>query len=85
MGFDINDLPKTKAGTYEFDGISSGDCESFCWDVTEETFERITGKKPNKFKESRVNEGLYRLYPDDFYGFDKPKCKIKISIEPIVE
>lgn len=26
-------------------------------------------------------ENLYKIYPDDFYGFDSPKCKVKLSIE----
>lgn len=83
MENNINDALKTKNGNYEFEGINSGDYESFCWDVTEEFFIKIKGKKPIKSDESYFNRGLYRVYPSDFYGFDKPKCKVKISIEVI--
>lgn len=83
MEFDINNLPKTKNGTYEFEGIPSGDCESFCWDVNKETYVKIKNKQPDRFDKSKSNKGLYRIYPDDFYGFDKPNCKMKINIEVI--
>jgi len=83
LEFDIDNLPKIQSETYEFQGIPSGDCESFCWDVDKETFIKIKGEAPNKHDKSRVNKGLYRIYPDDFYGCDKPKCNMKISIEVI--
>ena len=79
----INNLPKTQSKTYEFDGIPSGDGESFCWDVNKETYISIKGEQPNKFDKSESHKGLYRIYPNDFYGFDRPKCRIKISIEII--
>ena len=74
-------LPKTENKTFEFIGIPSGDYESFCWDVDKETFTKITGKEPKKYYKSYFNEGLYRIYPNKFYGFDKPKCKMIINIE----
>lgn len=72
---------KTKNIDIEFTGIASGDGDSFCWDVDKKTYERLLGEKPRKGKQSIFNNGLYRIYPDDFYGFDNPKCKIKLSIE----
>lgn len=81
--FHASDLPKTKDRTYEFKGIPSGDCDSFCWDVSRKEFIKIKGEEPNKFDKSYVNEGLFRIYPNDFYGFDKPECSIKISIKVI--
>lgn len=77
----IDDFPKTKNGNYEFDGIPSGDHEGFCWDVSKEDFKKIKGRDPISCDKSYFNKGLYRIYPNDFYGLDEPKCKIKISIE----
>ena len=77
----MDEIPKTQTKTYEFQGISSGDYESFCWDVSEEDFIKIKGRTPNKYNKSIEREGLYKLYPNDFYGLDDPKCNIKISIE----
>lgn len=51
----------------EFKGIPSGDYESFCWDVSLETFKQIKGTNPDKFDKSYFNEGKYRIYPDDFF------------------
>lgn len=51
----------------EFKGIPSGDYESFCWDVSPETFKKIKGKNPKSSNKSYFNEGKYRIYPDDFF------------------
>ena len=77
----MDEMPKTETKAYEFQGISSGDGDSFCWDISKEDFIKIKGKNPNKYDKSMERKGLYRLYPNDFYGFDDPKCNIKISIE----
>jgi hypothetical protein len=45
-------------------GIPSGDCECFCWEVTLEEYEKVTGGKPDDEWE-KLQNGLYRLYPDD--------------------
>lgn len=56
---------------YKFQGVPSGDHESFCWDVTKETFITITGEEPDeRWDKSYFYKGLYRLYPNDLYGFD---------------
>lgn len=75
--------PKTQDRTFKFEGIPSGDMESFCWDVDKETYVRIKGKEPGKFDKSVSHKDMYKIYPDDFYGFDKPKCKMTINIEVI--
>lgn len=76
----MEDNLKTKNINIEFIGINSGDGESFCWDVDRENFIKIKGYEPDEtFDEN--GENLYKIYPDDFYGFDSPKCKVKLSIE----
>lgn len=82
VGENTFNLPKTKNTDIEFVAIPSGDHEAFCWDVDRETFIKIKGNEPEEdFDNSYFNKGLFRIYPDDFYGFDKPKCKIKLLIE----
>lgn len=80
MEYNFEDFPITKNIEVEFEGISSGDHESFCWDVTEEVFIKIKGEKPKERNKSCFNKGLFRIYPNDFYGLDSPLCKVKISI-----
>lgn len=63
----------------EFDGIPSGDYESFCWDVDKVTFKRITGNEPEKYDKSYFHKGLYRLYPDVIHK-NKCKCRFEIKI-----
>ncbi len=65
----------------EFIGTPSGDGESFCFDVDEENFIKVKGELPNEYDECYQGANLFRIYPDYFFGFDEPKCKIKISIE----
>lgn len=77
----MEDYLKTKNIDIEFVGINSGDNESFCWDVDKDTFIKIKGKEPETYDKSYFNERLYRVYPSDFYGFDSPKSKVKLSIE----
>lgn len=78
---DINNLPKTKSKEIEFIGYPSGDCDSFCWDVSKEDFIKITGNKPDYYDKAVNHNGLYIIHPNDFYGFDSPKCKMTIKIE----
>ena len=60
-----------------FEGIPSGDHESFCWDVSKEAYIKVTGREPEepdgdcKNDGSYFNEGLYRLYPGDVIHGDK--------------
>lgn len=64
----------------EFEGMPSGDYESFCWDVSKETFGRIVGSEPTELDRSFFDECLYRLYPNDIFEQGK-MIKIKILIE----
>jgi hypothetical protein len=64
---------------FKFEGIPSGDSESFCWDVDIETFRNIKGKEPKKYDKSMVSEELYRIYPNDFHSSDK-KCLIELKV-----
>lgn len=62
------------SGTIEFIGVSSGDYESFVFDVDEETYKKITNKTIlnedeemltlSPFK-SNFYDKAYMLYPDD--------------------
>lgn len=52
----------------EFDGIVSGDYESFCWDVDRDAFVKIKGRQPDvEFEKSYFNDGLFRIYPNDIF------------------
>ncbi len=64
----------------EFEGIISGDHESFCFDVTKEVFEKVTGRSPDKWDKAVFNKGLYRLYPGHILESLGLKCKCKITI-----
>jgi len=48
----------------KFRGISSGDWESLCFDVTREDFTRLMGKPPTRYDKSIAYHLLYRFYPD---------------------
>ena len=41
----------------EFEGIDSGDCESQCWAVDAETFERLNGHPPARRDMEELDEG----------------------------
>lgn len=70
-----------KEKTYQFNGISSGDHESFCFDVTKEDFKNITGRVPSKFEKSVFNKGLYQIYPNDLLdGLVEPNEKHHFEI-----
>lgn len=69
-------MPK-KVSKTEFKGIPSGDYEAFCWDVDLNTFVKITGEQPKTYDESMFNEGMYRIYPSQFFKGNKP---IKMTI-----
>lgn len=68
--------------TIEFEGVPSGDYESFCWDVSKDTFERVEGYEPTELDKSFFNEGMYRLYPNVIFESNK-RLKIKINVEEI--
>lgn len=76
-----------------FEGISSGDHECFCWDVTREVYKQVTGSFPGKYDKSAFNKcgkkQLYKLYPGailDALGIgSNAKCKVTISAETIEE
>jgi hypothetical protein len=65
----------------QFSGIVSGDGESFCFDVDRETFVRITGNEPNEFDISCYNNSLFRLYPNDIFGYNHKKVRIHVILE----
>lgn len=73
----------------EFEGICSGDYESFVWAVDKETFDRIT---PDYKLDDELNDGykspfekdMYMIYPDDIFRDEngngiKKKMKFKIT------
>lgn len=51
--------------TIKFTGINSGDGECFCWEVDEETFIKIKGRKPEIFDYD------YNINCNDLDEFDK--------------
>jgi hypothetical protein len=64
-----------------FVGILSGDHESFCWDVDRETFILIKDEEPTDYDKSCFNKGLYRIYPDDIFGYqDKNRKEFNIEM-----
>ena len=70
-----------------FEGQPSGDHVSFCWNVTAEEYERVTGRKPDKWAAAAfAGTGYYRLYPDDILHHmpDGKVCRITISVEEAV-
>jgi len=76
--------------TVIFEGIPSGDCECFCWDVTLETYKAVTGEEPEEYRKSidhptgKDREGYYQLYPGDVLrklGVREPEPKmVKFTI-----
>lgn len=67
----------------EFVGISSGDYESYCFDVDKETFVRLEGREPRQGERSYFNNGLYRFYPFNNSLDRLGKCKVKITVEEV--
>lgn len=72
----------------EFEGIPSGDYESFVWAVDIETYKRIKGESfgeySDLFNKSPFYEGLYMIYPGDIFKSDT-KQRIKIEITEITQ
>ena len=67
---------------FSFEGYHSGDRECFCFAVDRETFEGVIGRAPNAWDQSRLHDGLFMIYPDEFFsGLDKKKFKISLRIE----
>jgi len=56
--------------TFTFNGIPSGDYESFVFAVSKETYKRIMGKNPTKFDKSPFCKGKYIIYPNTFFTKD---------------
>lgn len=54
-----------KEKTFKFNGVPSGDYESFVWDVSKEDFTVITGRAPNTSDRARFTDGRYMIYPND--------------------
>jgi hypothetical protein len=70
------------------DGISSGDLECWCFLVTKETFESVTGKKPDRrWDVGRFAKkgSLYRymLYPGHLIGHDEKGILVTLSVEAV--
>ena len=78
----------------EFTGKISGDCECFCWEVTEETFKSICGVREwmdeKKEREEELLEHGYvrpwRIYPGNVlprgeYDDDGEPKEMKFTIE----
>ena len=55
----------------QFKGMPSGDYESFCWDVSLETFKQIKGINPDEFDKSCFNKEQYKIYPNDLFDNKK--------------
>lgn len=65
-------------------GINSGDHESWCLDVDEETFTQVTGVPPDKEEfgnGSYFYDGYYRLYPQDIFDYIKDR-PVKFTFMP---
>lgn len=76
-----------KVVSVELTGVKSGDYEAACMDVSAEDFERLTGRKPDKFDKSCFYKDLFRYYglniPSDFiaeYG-NNAMLKVKVTFE----
>lgn len=88
-----NNAPRsqsTELRSISFEGIPSGDNESFCWDVTRETFIRVTGAEPDEEHDaSYFNRGRFRLYPRDVLPVTDTQgnrsYKFTVHIEPATE
>jgi hypothetical protein len=71
------------------EGIPSGDLECFCLLVTKETFEEMTGRKPDpKYDVGRFakkgSPHRYMLYPCDMLGLDPGDRSLHvISVEAV--
>jgi len=71
----------------EFIGFPSGDGESFCWDVSRETFVRVVGREPGEDDGAvfHMPERLYRLYPENLPlhgGYTDALLRVVVSVEP---
>lgn len=57
-----------KKVVFNVTGVSSGDYECPCFDVTKEEFKRLNGYEPEDFDESCFYNELYR-----YYGIEVPR------------
>lgn len=85
---------KRPTTTVTAEGISTGDCECWCLEVSAEQYIAIKGEEDYKLelscKEDYEKDGLehphketWRLYPDDFIGDKKGKIKLTITVEDL--
>ena len=70
-----------------FTGISSGDCECFCWDVTKEQYIELLGEKRAERYESEFEEFAsfkWQVYPTDIIklltNIDRTPKRFTLSI-----
>ncbi|HEK9103308.1 TPA: hypothetical protein SUB30_004782 [Bacillus pseudomycoides] len=78
---------------FEFDAINSGDGESFCFEVDEDTYKKIKGDEidPYDYSKQEWVDGDYipdknsplRIYPNDLFGDTDNKVSIKLTVEEI--
>lgn len=80
-------MENKKIVNIELTGVSSGDYEAACFDVTKEEFKRLNDREPEEFEESFFFKDLFRHYgveiPDKFiseFG-DGAILKIKATFE----
>ena len=73
---------KKKVSVFEFEGIASGDYECFCWAVDAQTFERMTGCKPDRYAKSRFHKNKYNLYPGEFFNEKDGTVMVSIIVQP---
>ena len=80
----------------DFVGVATGDCECFCWEVSEEEYIRICGGEDHKMeKEYRAESTLHKddpgarwlIYPSSLLhkmglGDEKGKMKFKLVVDP---
>lgn len=64
----------------EFEATCSGDGECFCWEVDKETYIKIKGWDDELSPYDMITENLFRIYPNDIFGFSYEECKKKIKI-----
>ncbi len=71
----------------EVEGVPFGDGECWCFLVTKATFERVTGREPERGDTTTLfdlipgGEFLYRLYPGDLIGYESKGVLVKLCME----
>jgi len=69
---------------FKFEGHLSGDLESFCWDIDAKTAERFE-KELGIYKKEKscFHKDMFRIYPNDLFGYDKEKYRFTVCIEKL--